>query len=100
MIVKGHLKAFWKNVNANSFVIDTFENGYKIPFFSKPPSCFMKNNNTGAIQDLLHKGLIEKSKSAPYIVNPLSLQFLVTVKKFDFGFKDCKQAYLEADCEI
>ena len=66
MIVKGHLKAFWKNVNANSFVIDTTENSYKIPFFSKPPSCFMKNNNTGAIQDLLHKGLIEKSESAPY----------------------------------
>ena len=49
IIVKGRLKAniqFWKNINANSFVIDTIENGYKIPFFSKPSSCFMKSNKS------------------------------------------------------
>ena len=93
IIVKGRLKAniqFWKNINANSFVIDTIENGYKIPFFSKPSSCFMKNNRSalseydfvsGAIQDLLQKGLIEKCGSAPYVVNPLSVSIPSNGKK-------------------
>ena len=48
------------------FVIDVIENGYKIPFFSLPPSSESKNNKSAmkessfvseTIQDLLDKGL-------------------------------------------
>ena len=37
---------------------------------------------SGAIQDLLHKGLIEKCGSAPYVVNPLYVS--IPSKGFNF----------------
>ena len=43
---------------------------------------------SGAIQDLLHKGLIEKCGSAPYVVNPLSVS--IPSKGFNFLFLDLR----------
>ena len=86
IIVKGRLKNnihYWKTVlKANSFVIDTIENGYKIPFFSKPPESFSPNNRSAlvdpdfvneAVSSLLYRGLIQKCKEAPHVVNPLTV---------------------------
>ena len=69
---------FWKYIGSSDFVIDVIKNGYKIPFFSLPPSSEFKNNRSAkkessfvseAIQDLLDKGLIVVSKVRPRIVN-------------------------------
>ena len=71
-IVKGRFKYnihFLKSVlKANSFVIDTIENGYKIPLFSKPLVSFSPNNWSAladpdfvndAVSSLLYRGLIQ-----------------------------------------
>ena len=62
--------------------MDTILNGYKIPFYSTPPSVYLKNNLsaiihgefiTEAIHDLLIRGLIEECENQPYVVNPLTV---------------------------
>ena len=81
ILAKGRLKQnvkFWKYIGSSDFVIDVIKNGYKIPFFSLPPSSEFKNNKSAkkqssfvseAIQDLLDKGLILECKVRPHIVN-------------------------------
>jgi hypothetical protein len=65
IIVKGRLKSnihFWIDIGAYDFIIDTLRDGYKIPFYSVPPSVCLSNNLSAmkhtdfvdsAIQDLL-----------------------------------------------
>ena len=62
--------------------MDTIFNGYKIPFYSTPPSVCLPNNRsainhsefvTEAIHDLLIRGLIEECDNQPYVVNPLTV---------------------------
>ena len=84
-IVKGRLKAslsFWKDIGANSFIIDIIAHGYKIPFFSTPPSVCLPNNQSAlhnsvfvseAIDELLSKGLITQCSNIPFVVNPLTV---------------------------
>ncbi|MES9971262.1 MAG: reverse transcriptase domain-containing protein, partial [Candidatus Thiodiazotropha sp.] len=94
IIVKGRLKAnihYWKQtLQANSYIIDVIENGYKIPFFSKPQPSILSNNHSAlaerdfvceAIQSLLQRGLIEKCRDIPYVVNPLSVSVQSSGKK-------------------
>ncbi|XP_014680270.1 PREDICTED: uncharacterized protein LOC106820250, partial [Priapulus caudatus] len=93
IIVKGRLKdnvLFWQDIGANSFVLDIIMNGYKIPFYSDPPAQFIKNNKSalkehefvsGAISDLLHRGLIAECKTTPRVVNPLSVSVQSNGKK-------------------
>ncbi|MCG7876850.1 MAG: DNA N-6-adenine-methyltransferase [Candidatus Thiodiazotropha endolucinida] len=93
IIVKGRLKQnieFWRNIGANSFVLDIIENGYKIPFYSFPPKMRLKNNNsavsnaefvTEAIADLLNRGLVVKCNNIPHCVNPLSVSVQSSGKK-------------------
>ena len=47
--VKGSLRKnleHWHHIGANPSVIDTIENGYKIPFFTNPISKFLQNNQS------------------------------------------------------
>lgn len=93
IIVKNRLKRhvqFWKDIGASSFIIDTIEHGYKIPFYSLPKSVVLKNNKSAlcekdfvldAIKDLLEKGLVEKCVKAPIVVNPLSVSVQIAVKR-------------------
>ena len=83
IIVKSRLKKhynFWKNIDCYDYILDTIYNGYRIPFFSTPPSICLSNNRSAvnhsefvveAIHDLLIKGLIEECESKPIVVNPL-----------------------------
>ena len=83
----GQLKnciAHWKEANANSYIIDIIENGYKLPFMRIPSKCELKNNKsaldnsdffTGEIKRLLKKGCIREESVAPHIVNPLTVAF-------------------------
>ena len=80
--VKGSLRAhlpFWKGIKANSFVIDIIENGYSMPFISRPPRKFNKNNLftldnanfvSEAVSKLLGKGCIDLVDECPDVVNP------------------------------
>lgn len=47
ILVRGRLKEntrFWKIIGSSEFVLDVFDNGYKIPFYSEPTKKEMKNN--------------------------------------------------------
>ena len=93
IIVKNRLKEniqFWKNIGANNFIIDTIENGYKLPLITIPPRTFCKNNRSAllendfvveAIQDLLDRFIIQKCTDIPYIVNPLTVAVRSSGKK-------------------
>ena len=82
---KGRLKqaiSYWEYVEASDFILSTISEGYKIPFYSKPTPCHLKNN-TSANDDhefvskellkLLESGKIKKLTYKPTHVNPLSV---------------------------
>ncbi|CAC5396382.1 unnamed protein product [Mytilus coruscus] len=93
IIVKGRLKEnirFWINIGAYDYIIDTIRDGYKIPFYSIPPSTYLHNNLSAlknsdfvhtAIQDLLHRGLIVQCDNRPFVVNPLTVSVQSNLKK-------------------
>jgi hypothetical protein len=93
IIVKSRLKKhynFWKNIGCYDYILDTIYNGYRIPFFSTPPSICLSNNRSAvnhsefvveAIHDLLIKGLIEECESKPIVVNPLIVSVSSSNKK-------------------
>ena len=72
----------WHHIRANPSVIDTIENGYKIPFFTTPVSKFFQNNQsalqnanfvTCTVKELLKSGRIKETRAPPYIVSPLTV---------------------------
>lgn len=85
IIVKDRLKShidFWIGIGASGFILDTIQNGYKIPFYSVPEISILPNNRSAlnesefvqlAISDLLDRGLVEKCTQIPTVVNPLSV---------------------------
>lgn len=93
IIVKGRLKKnveFWKSIGASDFIVDVIENGYKLPLFTLPNRIECKNNRSAlnhpdfvseAIKDLLDRGLIEKCREKPYVVNPLTVSIQNSGKK-------------------
>ena len=93
IIVKNRLRNhidFWRKIGTNQFILDTILYGYKIPFYSLPPTSESKNNKSAlqncvfvreAISDLLDKGLIQKCDYVPKVVNPLSVSIQNNGKK-------------------
>ena len=91
--VKGRLRShvqFWEEIGAYSNILDIIKNGYKIPFYSLPSTCFQKNNKSAlqhgdfvgkAIAELLDDCLIEECSEVPYIVNPLTVSVQSNGKK-------------------
>ena len=84
-MVAGRLKNnfnFWKHtLEASPFVLNIIKNGYALPFVTKPPSGFHKNNASSlknrsfveeCISELLHSNCIEVI-DPPFCVNPLSV---------------------------
>ena len=74
------------NIGAYDFIIDTIRDGYKIPFYSFPPSVCLYSNLSAmkhtdfvdsAIQDLLDRGLIVTCE----VVNPLTVSIYSNGKK-------------------
>ena len=70
------------HIGANPSIIDTTENGYKIPFFTTPVSKFFQNNQsalqnanflTCTVKELLKSGRIKETRAPPYIVSPLTV---------------------------
>ena len=85
IIVRGRLKEnleFWESIGANNFILDAIKSGYKIPFYSLPPTVALNNNKSAltnsefvsnAIEALLDRKLIEKCDNKPRVVNPLTV---------------------------
>ncbi|VDI74620.1 Hypothetical predicted protein [Mytilus galloprovincialis] len=91
--VKGNLRKhalFWKNVlNANDFIMNVINFGYRIPFLSEPPTIFLSNNRSAlkhsefvenSIEELLTKECI-KEVNRPFVVNPLTVSVNSTGKE-------------------
>ena len=93
IIVKDRLKSniqFWRDIGANSYILDTIENGYVIPFHSTPVSMCCKNNRSSlehktfvleAISDLEMKGLVARCSEKPFIVSLLTVSVQNNGKK-------------------
>ena len=93
IIVKDRLKSniqFWRDIGANSYILDTIENGYVIPFHSTPVSMCCKNNRSAlqhktfaleAISDLEMKGLVARCSEKPFFVSPLTVSVQNNGKK-------------------
>ena len=83
--VKGSLPKnleHWHHIDANPSVIDTIQNGYKIPFFTTLDLKFFQNNQSAlqnanfvpcTMKELLKSGRIKKTRAPPYIVSPLTV---------------------------
>jgi hypothetical protein len=81
--LKSHLTK-WKEINANKYILDVIEKGYRIPFKDVPESVHLKNNRSARdnchtvsieIQKLIDKGCVTEVKDKPFVVNPLTLAF-------------------------
>lgn len=91
--LKGRLKAhlsYWESINANSFVIDNINNGYRIPFKETPSACFLSNNKSAienaafvepAISELVQNHSVMEVPFVPHVVNPLSVSIQSSGKK-------------------
>ena len=73
---------FWRDINANDFILSVIEFGYKLPFKSLPFSECLKNNKSSlnhpdfvvkTINDLLNADMIFECKQRPFVVNPLTV---------------------------
>ena len=79
--LKRHIQ-FWESIGANSFILSTIRDGYKIPFYETPHSAYFKNNKSATthsdfvsaeINELLKTGRIRQLSTPPTVVNPLSV---------------------------
>ena len=73
---------FWKDIGANDFILDTIENGYKLPLIQTPEPAVFKNNKsalanpefvTEAIQELVSTNRVLEVPFRPKVENPLSV---------------------------
>ncbi|VDI04634.1 Hypothetical predicted protein [Mytilus galloprovincialis] len=84
--VKGNLKhnvSFWKSVlQANDFIVNTIEFGYRIPFNIEPCCIYLPNNKSAlkhatfvekSIDELLTTNCINEVECPPFVVNPLTV---------------------------
>lgn len=93
IIVKGRLKThanFWRSIGCYDFILDTIVNGYRIPFYTTPPSAHLRNNRSAlnhsdfveeAINDLLIRGLVVECTEQPIVINPLTVSIQNNGKK-------------------
>ena len=74
--------SFWRNINADLFICNTIETGYKLPFITTPNSAILENNKSALnqssfvsseIYNLLANGCIIECPNLPLVVNPLSV---------------------------
>ena len=70
---------FWKDIGANDFILDTIENGYKLPLIQTPEPAVFKNNKsalanpefvTEAIQELVSTNRVLEVPFRPKVENP------------------------------
>ena len=83
--VKGNLKKnlkFWEAIGTSTFILDTIDEGYKLPFTELPNRVYLRNNKSAeahrdfvneAILDLVNSGRVRESITPPCAVNSLSV---------------------------
>ena len=107
---------FWKVLTDNQFILNIIENGYYIPFISKPKETFIRNNRSSIANDsfvmteirkLVKLGCVVELDSKPLVVNPLTVvtgkndkkrmvldcrHLNENIAKFNFRYEDCRVA--------
>ena len=93
IIVKDRLKSniqFWRDIEADSYILNTIENGLVIPFHSTPLNKCCENNRSAlqhktfvleAISDLEKKDLVARYTEKPLIVSLLTVSVQNNGKK-------------------
>ena len=80
----------WKDIHTSEFILETIEQGYKIPFFANPSPYVRKNNKSAydhssfvdeAISVLLSDNRVEEVFEMPTFINPLSVSVHSSGKK-------------------
>ena len=83
--VKGRLAeniSFWKEIGANSEILNVLKEGYKIPFLESPSESFSKNNASAlkniefvveAVSKLVQNKCVVETDFKPFVVSPLSV---------------------------
>jgi hypothetical protein len=91
--VKGSLKRhlpWWRENIANQYIVNTIEEGYRLPLLDIPHSEILKNNKsardnaefvTSELAKLLESGVIEKLNTSPNVINALSVAINADNKK-------------------
>ena len=74
--------AWWREHVSNNYIIDTIENGYRLPLLAVPEDTFLKNNKsaldnsefvTSEIQKLVQTGALLFVQDKPTVVNALTV---------------------------
>ena len=91
--VKGNLKkslTFWEAIGISKFILETIDEGYKLPFTELPNRVYLRNNKSAeadrdfvneAILDLVNSGRVCESIAPPYVVNSLSVSVQSNIGK-------------------
>ena len=91
--VKGSLRRnidFWKEIGTSRFILDVIENGYKLPFITRPDPVWLRNNRSSlshqefvsqAILELVDSNRVIECDAAPLVINPLSVSVQPNGKK-------------------
>ena len=53
--LKNHIQ-FWRSIGTSQFILDVIDEGYRIPFYSTPPS-FSRNNKSA----LAHPSFVDEA---------------------------------------
>ncbi|VDI21996.1 Hypothetical predicted protein [Mytilus galloprovincialis] len=73
---------YWQSINANDYILSIIRDGYRIPFYTEPKSCSLKNNKTAfdnaefvesEITKLIGRGCLSQVPELPKVVNPLTV---------------------------
>ena len=93
-------------IGASSFVLDTIQDGYVIPFIEPPIQMCFKNNRSAlgieefisqAISDLIKSGYVVQVPFQPFVVNPLSVATQKSGKKRLICFLSTLNSYAKRD---
>ena len=72
----------WKSIEANQYILNVIDQGYRLPFKTLPVSISLDNNRSAMdnksfvsdeIDKLLMKGCISRLELKPHVVNPLTV---------------------------
>jgi hypothetical protein len=72
----------WKSIEANQYILNVIDQGYRLPFKTLPVNISLDNNRSAKdnksfvsdeIDKLLMKGCISRVELKPHVVNPLTV---------------------------
>jgi len=73
---------YWQSIHAYDHILSAIRDGYKLPFYSEPNNCILRNNRSALdnsefveseIQKLSRLGCIREVYTLPKVINPLTV---------------------------